>query len=99
MQRLLALPPGQLQGMRRGIEQESLRPRPDARLGLTPHPADTWLPSDTALTQEEPVVPSVRQPLAEMSELSVKLIEDLVEGRRVQVENCLPVELMERETT
>jgi hypothetical protein len=29
----------------------------------------------------------------------VKLIEDLVEGRRVQVENCLPVELMERETT
>ena len=46
-----------------------------------------------------PQITSVRQPLAEMSELSVKLIEDLVEGRRVQVENCLPVELMERETT
>ena len=39
MQRLLALPPGQLQGMRRGIEKESLRSRPDGLLALTPHPA------------------------------------------------------------
>ena len=46
-----------------------------------------------------PQITSVRQPLAEMSELSVRLIEDLVEGKTVEVENCLPVELVERETT
>ena len=39
----------------------------EEELGLTPHPADTWLPSETAPTQEEPVVPSVRQPLAPAS--------------------------------
>jgi LacI family sucrose operon transcriptional repressor len=46
-----------------------------------------------------PQITSVRQPLAQMSELSVRLIEDLVEGKTVEVENCLPVELVERETT
>jgi LacI family sucrose operon transcriptional repressor len=46
-----------------------------------------------------PQITSVRQPLAAMSELSVQLIEDLLEGRPVQVENCLPVQLIERETT
>lgn len=37
--RLRALSPEQLQGMRRGIEKESLRTTPRGRLALTPHPA------------------------------------------------------------
>ena len=36
--RLRQLDPGQLAGMRRGIEKESLRSLPDGRLALTPHP-------------------------------------------------------------
>ena len=35
--RLRALPREQLRGMRRGIEKESLRTRPDGALALTPH--------------------------------------------------------------
>ena len=38
-QRLAALGPEQLRGMRRGLEKESLRAAPDGRLALTPHPA------------------------------------------------------------
>ena len=38
-ERLRALPTSVLTGMRRGIEKESLRARPDAGLALTPHPA------------------------------------------------------------
>ncbi len=37
--RLKALTPQQLQGIRRGIEKESLRARPSGALALTPHPA------------------------------------------------------------
>jgi glutamate--cysteine ligase len=37
--RLNELSPERLAGMRRGIEKESLRARPDGRLALTPHPA------------------------------------------------------------
>jgi len=37
--RLKALTPAQLLGMRRGIEKESLRAQPGGRLALTPHPA------------------------------------------------------------
>jgi glutamate--cysteine ligase len=37
--RLRALPPGVLSGMRRGIEKESLRTQPSGALALTPHPA------------------------------------------------------------
>ena len=36
--RLKALTPAQLLGMRRGIEKESLRTQPDGGLALTPHP-------------------------------------------------------------
>ena len=36
--RLQALPTAALRGMRRGIEKESLRSRPDGALALTPHP-------------------------------------------------------------
>jgi glutamate--cysteine ligase len=38
-QRLQALSHERLQGMRRGVEKESLRARPDGALSLTPHPA------------------------------------------------------------
>jgi glutamate--cysteine ligase len=38
-QRLSALPPDVLTTLRRGIEKESLRVRPDGALALTPHPA------------------------------------------------------------
>ncbi|MFT4267873.1 MAG: glutamate--cysteine ligase, partial [Xenophilus sp.] len=38
-QRLAVLPPARLQGIRRGLEKESLRAQPDGRLALTPHPA------------------------------------------------------------
>src|ERR1051325_5358688 len=38
-ERLRALSGGALQGMRRGIEKESLRVRPDGSLAQTPHPA------------------------------------------------------------
>ena len=37
-QRLKALPPETLKGLRRGIEKESLRVRPDGALATTPHP-------------------------------------------------------------
>jgi glutamate--cysteine ligase len=37
--RLAELPAERLAGMRRGIEKESLRTRPDGALALTPHPA------------------------------------------------------------
>ena len=38
-ERLDALSPARLQGMRRGIEKESLRAQADGQLALTPHPA------------------------------------------------------------
>ncbi len=38
-ERLRALGPAQLEGMRRGIEKESLRAQPGGTLALTPHPA------------------------------------------------------------
>lgn len=38
-QRLRATPQERLQGMRRGVEKESLRSLPDGELAMTPHPA------------------------------------------------------------
>ncbi|MES2533672.1 MAG: glutamate--cysteine ligase [Pseudomonadota bacterium] len=38
MERLGALGPERLKGMRRGVEKESLRAQPDGQLALTPHP-------------------------------------------------------------
>ena len=38
-ERLDALPRGLLRNLRRGIEKESLRVRPDGTLATTPHPA------------------------------------------------------------
>ncbi|MBX3610477.1 MAG: glutamate--cysteine ligase [Hydrogenophaga sp.] len=45
-QRLAALGPERLRGMRRGLEKESLRSQPDGKLALTPHPT----PLGSALT-------------------------------------------------
>ncbi|HHT69113.1 MAG TPA: LacI family transcriptional regulator [Firmicutes bacterium] len=45
-----------------------------------------------------PEITTVRQPLEQMSELSVRLIEGLVDKKPVSVENCLPVELIRRGT-
>ncbi|MDR2992199.1 MAG: glutamate--cysteine ligase [Burkholderiaceae bacterium] len=39
MKRAASLAPERLQGIRRGIEKESLRAQPDGQLALTPHPA------------------------------------------------------------
>ena len=44
--RLAALSPATLGSLRRGIEKESLRVRPDGKLAITPHPA----PLGSALT-------------------------------------------------
>jgi len=43
-ERLAALAPGRLAGMRRGIEKESLRVQPDGKLAFTPHPAALGAP-------------------------------------------------------
>src|SRR6476659_1910345 len=37
-ERLDALSPARLRGLRRGVEKESLRAQPDGKLALTPHP-------------------------------------------------------------
>ena len=42
--RLSALGPARLNGMRRGIEKESLRAQANGSLALTPHPAALALP-------------------------------------------------------
>ena len=39
LERLQALAPERLQGIRRGLEKESLRAQPGGSLALTPHPA------------------------------------------------------------
>lgn len=46
-----------------------------------------------------PQITTIRQPVEKMSELSVNLVEALVNEKKVPVENCLPVELIERGTT
>jgi glutamate--cysteine ligase len=44
LERLRALTPGTLKQIRRGIEKESLRVRPDGKLALSPHPAGLGSP-------------------------------------------------------
>ena len=72
-QRLGALSPTQLTGMRRGIEKESLRSRPDGGLALTPHPVALG----SALTH-----PRIT---TDFSESQV----ELVTGVHADVESCL----------
>ena len=72
-ERLRALPTSVLTGMRRGIEKESLRARPDAGLALTPHPAALG----SALTH-----PNITTDFSE-SQL------ELVTGAHASIEACL----------
>jgi glutamate--cysteine ligase len=72
-QRLAALGPDRLRGMRRGIEKESLRSQPDGKLALTPHPA----PLGSALTH-----PHITTDYSE-SQL------ELITGVHASVQGCL----------
>ncbi|MDR2127806.1 MAG: glutamate--cysteine ligase [Burkholderiaceae bacterium] len=71
--RLAALTPQQLLGIRRGIEKESLRTLPDGKLALTPHPATLG----AALTH-----PHITTDFSE-SQL------ELITGVHSRVEDCL----------
>jgi glutamate--cysteine ligase len=71
--RLRALPAGTLRELRRGIEKESLRVRPDGSLALTPHPA----PLGSALTH-----PHITTDFSE-SQL------ELITGVHADAEHCL----------
>jgi len=46
-----------------------------------------------------PRLTTVSQPISEMAELAVRLLEDVTQGRIVPVKNVLPVRLIEREST
>lgn len=72
-ERLGALTPARLKGVRRGIEKESLRVDPDGKLALTPHPAALG----SALTH-----PHITTDFSE-SQL------ELVTGAHADVEACL----------
>ncbi|MDM0047369.1 glutamate--cysteine ligase [Variovorax dokdonensis] len=72
-ERLGALSPERLRGIRRGIEKESLRAQPDGKLALTPHPAALG----SALTH-----PHIT---TDFSESQVELIT----GVHADVEECL----------
>jgi len=72
-ERVDALSPARLLGMRRGIEKESLRAQPDGRLALTPHPGVLG----SALTH-----PHIT---TDFSESQVELIT----GAHTDVEACL----------
>ena len=71
--RLRALSPDVLRGMRRGIEKESLRVRADGQLALTPHPASLG----SALTH-----PRITTDFSESQ-------PELVTGAHTRVEACL----------
>src|SRR6184192_4151177 len=73
LERLNSLPTDRLASIRRGIEKESLRVRPDGTLALTPHPAALG----SALTH-----PHITTDFSE-SQL------ELVTGAHTTVESCL----------
>lgn len=73
LERLQALAPERLQGIRRGLEKESLRAQPSGNLALTPHPAALG----SALTH-----PHIT---TDFSESQVELITGVHQG----VEACL----------
>ena len=75
--RLAALSPERLQGMRRGVEKESLRAQPGGGLALTPHPAALGSPlthphitTDFSESQVELVTGAHRDPEAVLAELT-----------------------------
>ncbi len=77
--RLAALTPDRLRGIRRGIEKESLRAQPGGTLALTPHPAALGSPlthphittdfSESQLELVTGVHPDVAAALAELTEI------------------------------
>ena len=76
-QRLKALTPQQLQGMRRGIEKESLRAQPSGALALTPHPkalgsalTHPSITTDFSESQVELVTSAHASPEAALDELT-----------------------------
>ena len=71
--RLGALSPERLRGIRRGIEKESLRAQPDGKLALTPHPAELG----SALTH-----PHITTDFSESQ-------AELITGVHAGVEDCL----------
>ncbi|MFT4193778.1 glutamate--cysteine ligase [Ottowia sp.] len=85
--RLAALTPERLQGIRRGIEKESLRAGPDGQLALTPHPAALGSPlthphitTDFSESQVELVTgvhASVEAALAELTEVHQVVCHEL----------------------
>jgi glutamate--cysteine ligase len=75
--RLKALTPARLQGMRRGIEKESLRAQPGGGLALTPHPAalgsaltHPTITTDFSESQVELVTGAHKNPEAALQELT-----------------------------
>ncbi|MFS2036804.1 glutamate--cysteine ligase [Polaromonas sp. CT11-55] len=75
--RLKALTPDRLQGMRRGIEKESLRAQPGGGLALTPHPAalgsaltHPTITTDFSESQVELVTGAHKSPEAALQELT-----------------------------
>src|SRR5689334_24355857 len=78
-ERLDALSPARLRGVRRGIEKESLRAQPDGKLALTPHPralgsalTHPHITTDFSESQLELITgahPSVEQCLQELTEI------------------------------
>ncbi|MCA0327205.1 MAG: glutamate--cysteine ligase [Proteobacteria bacterium] len=85
--RLAALTPERLRGIRRGVEKESLRARSDGRLALTPHPAALGsalthprITTDFSESQMELVTgvhPSVPACLAELTEIHQVVYQEL----------------------
>jgi glutamate--cysteine ligase len=85
--RLAALTPQRLRGIRRGIEKESLRAEPDGRLALTPHPARLGSPlahphittdfSESQLELVTGVHASVDAALAELTEIHQVVYHEL----------------------
>ena len=75
--RIAALSPARLQGMRRGVEKESLRALPGGGLALTPHPAALGSPlthphitTDFSESQVELVTGAHKDPQAVLAELT-----------------------------
>ena len=78
-ERLGALSPARLKGIRRGIEKESLRAQPDGALALTPHP----LPLGAALTH-----PHIT---TDFSESQLELITGVHQGVEAALEELTQV--------
>ena len=103
-ERLQALAPATLAGMRRGIEKESLRTTPDGGLAMTPHPlalgsalTHPHITTDFSESQVELVTGAFRRvedTLAQLTELH-QVVARAIGEERLWVSSmpcCLPVE-------